>query len=279
MGFPPSSLIVIQRHMPAHGRILTIGRQILHRRRSLHSKQAADHAEVFADYIHRTHPSVAVEALDGSAYEGAEIVHDLNVPIEPDSALAANTYDMVLDGGTLEHVANPLAGLYNYLTLLKEGGVLYVQTPATNYFGHGFYQFSSDFFYRFCNATGGAEVLDCFLEEHRLNNPALTRNRYYDAPDPAHVNRRTMMHTRTPVLIHVVARKTGPTRLPHALVQSDYQTVWHGEKTRLASGRATGLAKSLGKAAPWSWYILDRLRMARSMRLGRTPNFPRRTGP
>src|SRR5574341_140267 len=42
-----------------------------------------------------------VQAMDVSDHEGAQIIHDLNRPIPPS---LRGRFDMVLDGGTLEHV-------------------------------------------------------------------------------------------------------------------------------------------------------------------------------
>ena len=51
-----------------------------------------------------------VKALDASAYEGAEIVHDLNRPL-PDNLKA--TADFIVDGSTLDNVFDPAMTLRN----------------------------------------------------------------------------------------------------------------------------------------------------------------------
>src|SRR5262249_4812315 len=60
-----------------------------------------------------------VDAMDNSNYEGATILHDLNAPI-PSSL--CESYDIVWDGGTLEHVFNFPLALHNSMKMLRHGG-------------------------------------------------------------------------------------------------------------------------------------------------------------
>jgi hypothetical protein len=63
----------------------------------------------------------SVRALDVSAYEGAEIVHDLNRPLPPD---LEQTVDFLLDGSTLDNVFDPAMAIRNFAGLLRPGGRL-----------------------------------------------------------------------------------------------------------------------------------------------------------
>jgi SAM-dependent methyltransferase len=62
-----------------------------------------------------------VKAIDVSAYEGAEIVHDLNVALPPQLEGVA---DFLVDGSTLDNVFDPAMVLRNYARLLRPGGRL-----------------------------------------------------------------------------------------------------------------------------------------------------------
>src|SRR5258708_5241901 len=62
-----------------------------------------------------------VVALDVSAYEDADIIHDLRFPIPSELAGIA---DIVVDGSTLDNVFSPSVALQNYAHLLKPGGRL-----------------------------------------------------------------------------------------------------------------------------------------------------------
>ncbi|HAV63651.1 MAG TPA: hypothetical protein DCY13_14950, partial [Verrucomicrobiales bacterium] len=93
----------------------------------------------FAEPFFRALGATAVHSLDATAYEGAERIHDLNQPIPSDWH---GQYEAVFDGGSLEHVFQYPRALLNCLQLVKPGGHLLAYTPANNYCGHGFYQFS-----------------------------------------------------------------------------------------------------------------------------------------
>ncbi len=80
-----------------------------------------------------------VAALDASDFEGAEIVHDLNQPVS-DSLRAR--WDLVFNGGTLEHVFDVRAALRNVAELVRPGGRAIHIAPVSNQIDHGFYCFS-----------------------------------------------------------------------------------------------------------------------------------------
>ncbi len=80
-------------------------------------------------------------SLDCSDYEHCDIVHDMNRPIDPSHH---GTFDVVIDGGSLEHIFNFPVAVANCMNLVKVGGSVFIFTPANNHMGHGFYQFSPD---------------------------------------------------------------------------------------------------------------------------------------
>lgn len=100
-----------------------------------------------------------IDSLDYSNYENATILSDLNEPV---SSSYEELYDIVLDGGTLEHIFNFPIALKNAMCMCKKGGVLVLMTPTTGYNGHGFYQFSPELFVDALN-TNGFSILDMSL--------------------------------------------------------------------------------------------------------------------
>src|ERR1039458_2926109 len=60
-----------------------------------------------------------VHSLDASAFEGADFVHDLNCPVEEN---LKQRFDLVFDGGTLEHVFNLPTAQKNCMEMLCENG-------------------------------------------------------------------------------------------------------------------------------------------------------------
>lgn len=92
-----------------------------------------------------------LDSLDYSDYEGASIQLDLNsgaTPIEYKEA-----FDVIYDGGTIEHIFHLPNVLKTLFWMLKPGGRLIHLTPASNHLEHCFYMFSPTFFYDYykCN--------------------------------------------------------------------------------------------------------------------------------
>jgi SAM-dependent methyltransferase len=92
-----------------------------------------------------------VQALDCSDFEGAEIVHDLNLPVP---AGLHDRFDLIVDGGALEHVFDIRQSLANVARMLRSGGRVIHLSPASNWVNHGFYQFSPTLFYDYYMANG-----------------------------------------------------------------------------------------------------------------------------
>lgn len=83
--------------------------------------------------------------LDVSDYEGAEIIHNLNDSNLPDKY--HNVADLIIDGGTFEHVFNLPNALECTFKLLNKNGVICHLNPSNGYLDHGFYQISPTFYY------------------------------------------------------------------------------------------------------------------------------------
>jgi SAM-dependent methyltransferase len=99
-----------------------------------------------------------VESLDASAFEGADLVWDLNKPIPEDWH---GQFGLVVDGGTLEHVFDVAQALDNVVALLAPGGRFVSFTPFNGYPGHGFYQFSPELVWTYWKFTCGFAVHEC----------------------------------------------------------------------------------------------------------------------
>lgn len=93
-----------------------------------------------------------VESLDGSDFEGATHVFDLNSPATPPDL--AERYDVIIDTGTMEHVFHIPNLLANLHRMTKPGGRILSVTPASNMVNHGFYSFSPCFFIDYFAANG-----------------------------------------------------------------------------------------------------------------------------
>jgi SAM-dependent methyltransferase len=109
----------------------------------------------YADGLFAALGSKEIESLDISAAERATILHDLNNPV-PETL--HNQFDIVLDGGTIEHVFNIPQALFNCMRMVRVGGKLIIETPANNFMGHGFYQFSPELFFSLLSSQNGYRV-------------------------------------------------------------------------------------------------------------------------
>ena len=86
-----------------------------------------------------------VSALDISDYEGAEVIHDMNLPL-PDEY--KGRFDFIFDGSSMDNIFNGPQALISMSELLRPGGrmVLY---NASNSVHTGYLQFSPDWFIDF----------------------------------------------------------------------------------------------------------------------------------
>jgi hypothetical protein len=85
----------------------------------------------------------SVHSLDINDFEGADFCCDLNFPIEKD--LYGKKYDLIYNGGTLEHIFHLPNAMENIFKLLEVNGRVIHSSPV-DMFNHGFYNFSSCIF-------------------------------------------------------------------------------------------------------------------------------------
>jgi SAM-dependent methyltransferase len=82
----------------------------------------------------------AVESVDVSGFEGCTHLLDLNTPGVPHAL--RQRFDVVYNGGTLEHVFDVRTALRNVYELLRIGGLVVHVSPVDGWVDHGFYQIS-----------------------------------------------------------------------------------------------------------------------------------------
>jgi len=198
-----------------------------------------------------------VLSMDASAYEGADLVHDLNQPVP---AEWEERFDVVIDGGTLEHVFNFPAAIANCMKLVKTGGHLILFTPANNYFGHGFYQFSPELFYRVLTPENGFAVESMIALADNVGIGSIFGFRYYfpitgpwyAVPDPEQIRRRVTLINHESVILMVLARKTARRDvLKSTPQQSDYTPRWEKGKGDSATPRPQDRERTLAWLGRW----------------------------
>ena len=99
-----------------------------------------------------------MDSMDYSAFEGCNHVHDLNTP-PPDALRGA--FDVIIDGGTIEHVFNTPQALDTVFHMLRPGGVFYSVNGMTGWAGHGFYQFSPELVWRYWQDMRNCTIHRC----------------------------------------------------------------------------------------------------------------------
>jgi 2-polyprenyl-3-methyl-5-hydroxy-6-metoxy-1,4-benzoquinol methylase len=80
-----------------------------------------------------------------------------------------NKYDFIFDGGTIEHVFNMPQVMSNIIDMLQVDGVFCSITCNNNFSGHGFYQFSPEFFQRTLAHKYGMEIKELYIGENNTD--------------------------------------------------------------------------------------------------------------
>ena len=216
-----------------------------------------------------------IVSVDASSYEGASLVHDMNEPVP---SHLKNRFDAVVDGGSLEHIFNFPVAIRNCMEMVSVGGHFVTATPANNYPGHGFYQFSAELFFRVFSAENGYSVERAIICER-------DSGRWFQAVDPARLQRRGFFTNCASTLLLVQAR-----RLREAPIfakrpqQSDYEMLWQRSQDGPPSSQTPSSARQfVGRAMRRIDSVLPRFKTLTDLirdhggaesRLG-SPLFPR----
>ncbi len=239
-------------------RVLTIGRQqVFLRRQELDAlsiefaaaslkDQAEQQGEFCEPFLQHMLGADTIDSVDYSDFEGATITHDLNLPVD---SRHHQKFDAVIDGGTLEHLFHVPNSLANMMRMTRVGGNVFLFTNANNHCGHGFYQFSPEFFYRVFQPENGFEMESVVLVQHPYPGAEISPiQRCYEVVDPDSVGCRVGLVSKFPTMIMVHARRIAeiePFQQTMPL-QSDYQQRWkedEGSDTSSDSAPSGPIAK------------------------------------
>ena len=200
----------------------------------------------FAEPVFKSLGAKKVHALDFSDFEGAEFVHDLNQPL-PEQL--QQRFDMVYDGGTLEHVFHFPQALKNCMEMVRPGGRLMLHTIANNWMGHGFYQFSPELFWQALNAENG------YTLERMIAHIVGPYGRWFEVSNPEQIRARVEAITMAPLHLIVQAQRTAVVPVfAKTPQQSDYNQRWEdpaaasaavGVEQKAWSAERPSLAKAL----------------------------------
>lgn len=168
-----------------------------------------------------------VKSIDASDYEQASIIHDFNTPMRGNE-----TYSAVIDLGTLEHVFNVAVAFDNVAQLAAPGAHILHVLPANNLVGHGFYQFSPEFFFQLYAPERGYTGTRVFAA------PGGQPDVWYEVRAPRDVGARVNITSRDQLYLLVLTQKVGdPVPLTEKPIQqSDYMALW-GQEQRSAKAK------------------------------------------
>lgn len=144
-------------------KILTFGRQVIHVHpwdRECPFINSYEHGNLkqflnidpninnYADEAYFPSKGITALSLDYSNYENADLIADLTTDLSNNKNIQQhiNTFDIIFDIGTSEHVGNPFQSLQNAFDLIKPGGFYVYDLPYENWNNHGFFQFTPVFF-------------------------------------------------------------------------------------------------------------------------------------
>jgi hypothetical protein len=175
---------------------------------------ASEYADELLDLLGIGKPDI----LDVSGYEGATVIHDLNSPIPKE---LVGKYSTVIDIGASEHVYNISQALQNLKDLCADKGYLLIISPANNWLGHGFYQFSPELFFRAFDTPSGFEIRNLFLIKLKLFGDI-----WYELNDPKVMGRRGTINTKRRCYVAVIATKVSSSKSQSLPQQSDYESAW-----------------------------------------------------
>ncbi|MDA7443196.1 class I SAM-dependent methyltransferase [Candidatus Pelagibacter ubique] len=179
---------------------------------------------VYADRLMKQYFNLfSLNALDYSSFEDADIIHDLNIPLEsPDKQ-----FNTIIDFGTSEHVFNVTECLKNISNLCKINGHIVHCLPANNNCGHGFWQFSPELFFNIYDKRNGFDETEIFL----IN--LFDKKNWYKI-NKQKIGERLELNSKEPLYLLVKTKKIGK-NLYKNINQSDYEQQWLNDQYPLVS--------------------------------------------
>jgi SAM-dependent methyltransferase len=109
-----------------------------------------------------------VRVMDISKYEGADVIHNINMPIPEE---LVEQFDFIIDGGTFDHLVDVRMAFENVIKLLKPNGRIFQWNAASNFTGAAYVSFGPDLFYDYYVLNGFADCKVYIAEVDRLSQP------------------------------------------------------------------------------------------------------------
>lgn len=190
----------------------------------------------FSEALLRHLGAAEASSFDYSDYEKPTYTHDMNKPIGEQFKARFN---VVLDGGSLEHIFDFPTAIRNCMEMVELGGHYLAITPANNFVGHGFYQFSPELYFTVLSPENGFEMVSMIAIEER-ENPV-----WYQVANPREVGGRVTLANKHPVHLLIVAKREKLVPIfAQTPQQSDYTVIW-GEREAQRAAAEPALLRPL----------------------------------
>jgi SAM-dependent methyltransferase len=168
--------------------------------------------------------ATSVESIDASDYEQATYVRDLNLELEPDFP----QFETVVDAGALEHIFDVRTSFSNIGRCCRLGGRILHVLPANNFVGHGFYQFSPEFFFSLYSPARGFAETEVYLADLGRSNA------WWKVLPPDGISRSIAMSSRETYTL-VRTSKVSEVAGTSPVQQSDYVGLWDSSAGNVVS--------------------------------------------
>ena len=221
----------IEEEIKPMGNVLSIGRINNLILKDEYKKLSIDKSnDIYADKILLENFNIdSLESLDYSDFEGANIIHDLNLPIEGIN----KKFNTILDFGTSEHIFNIIQNLINISKLCEINGNIIHSLPANNNCGHGFWQFSPELFFNLYQKKNGFDKTVIYLVNLHDKKNWYVINRQ-------NASERLELNSSEPLYIFVKTKKIDEANFKN-IHQTDYEFQWQ-KKNSLINKRKSFLS-------------------------------------
>lgn len=191
-------------------------------------KKENRYAEPFLEMLGATE----IGSFDAAEYENASYICDFGLPV---AESFNDRFTVVLDVGTLEHIFNFPVAIKNCMEMISVGGHFLSVTPANNLFGHGFYQFSPELYFRVFSEVNGFKLVQMILFED------LPNARWFEVADPETVRQRVTLVNTRPTFLAIIAKKVDSVSIfATPPQQSDYVRLWESRDAAPTWGHILG---------------------------------------
>ena len=161
-----------------------------------------------------------VKVLDLDGYEGADYLFDLNESECPSNL--RSKFDLIVDGGSLEHCFNLPNALNSLNLMLRNDGIIFHSNPANKMLDHGFYQISPTLYSDYYQAAG-FDLLYGGLSDTQTKLLTYVKIEKYTADLYRSNGGRRHASNLPRMYVLFAVRKTSHSIMPNSVIQNYYQ--------------------------------------------------------